>query len=252
MKLILFDIDGTLLWSDGSGRRAMEGALLEVFGKVTGPPEYRYDGKTDQQIVREVMRHNGRDDAHIDERMQMLLRRYLSGLEHELLDRSRGPHLFEGVLQLLDALEARKDVTLGLLTGNLREGAALKLRAVGIAFERFKIGAFGSDHEARSDLPALAQRRARETLGLDVSGDRIIVIGDTPADVECGRAIGARAIGVATGRFTTDELTRAGAAAVLENFRDTEASIQSIVGDGSDAGPPQAHPARSAAAGRGD
>ncbi len=229
MKLVLFDIDGTLLWSDGSGRRAMEGALLEIFGDVTGPPEYRYDGKTDQQIVREVMRHNGRDDAHIDERMEKLLLRYLAGLEHELLDRSRGPHLFPGVPELLDALEARANVTLGLLTGNLREGAALKLRAVGIDFERFKIGAFGSDHEARSDLPALAQRRAREELGLDVIGDSVVVIGDTPADVQCGRSIGARAIGVATGRFSTAELMRAGAAAVLEDFKDTEASVRSIL-----------------------
>ena len=251
MKLILFDIDGTLLWSDGSGRRAMERALLEVFGKVTGPPGYRYDGKTDQQIVREVMRHNGRDDVYIDERMDKLLLRYLAGLEHELLDRSRGPHLFAGVPELLDALEARKDVTLGLLTGNLREGAALKLRAVGIGFERFKIGAFGSDHEARTDLPALAQRRAREILGLDLSGDSLVVIGDTPADIECGRSIGARAIGVATGRFSTLELTRAGAAAVLEDFKDTEASVRSILSDGGGGTVRRDQAARSAGVGPG-
>ena len=229
----------------------MEGALLEIFGKVTGPPGYRYDGKTDQQIVREVMRHNGRDDAHIDGRMQMLLLRYLAGLERELLDRSRGPHLFEGVPELLDALEARNDVTLGLLTGNLRDGAALKLRAVNIAFERFRIGAFGSDHEARSDLPGLAQRRAREMLGLDVSGESVIVIGDTPADVECGRSIGARAIGVATGRFSTDELSQAGANAVLEDFKDTDASVRSILGSDRSETVPRDHPADSAAAGPG-
>ncbi len=211
----------------------MEGALLEIFGEVTGPPGYRYDGKTDRQIVREVLRHNGRDDTHIDERMQTLLLRYLAGLEDELLDRSHGPHLFEGVPELLDALEARGDVTLGLLTGNLREGAALKLRAAGIGFERFRIGAFGSDHEARTDLPALAQRRAMEILGLDVSGDSVVVVGDTPADVECGRSIGARAIAVATGRFSKVELTRAGAAAVLDNFKDTEASVHCILGDDS-------------------
>ncbi|MGI9077919.1 MAG: HAD family hydrolase [Gemmatimonadaceae bacterium] len=246
MKLVLFDIDGTLLWSDGSGRRAMEGALLEICGDVTGPTGYRYDGKTDRQIVREVLRHNGSDDAHIDERMQRLLLRYLAGLEHELLDRSRCPHLFDGVPELLDALEARDDVTLRLLTGNLREGAALKLRAAGICFERFRVGAFGSDHEARADLPALAQRRAREILGLDVSGDSVVVVGDTPADVECGRSIGARAIGVATGRFSVAELTRAGAAAVLEDCRDTKASVRSILGDGTGGLRRQELPAHSA------
>ncbi|HEY9448960.1 MAG TPA: HAD family hydrolase, partial [Gemmatimonadaceae bacterium] len=198
MKLILFDIDGTILWSDGAGRRAMTAALTQVFGGA-GPTDYRYDGKTDPQIVRDLMRLEGHAEEMIDERMAPLIERYLTGLEEELAAGLHA-HLFEGVPELLDALEARDDIVLGLLTGNIRAGAALKLRSAGIDMDRFRIGAFGSDHHHRPELPAIAQRRAREELGLEIPGKAMVVIGDTPADIECGRAIGARAVGVATGR----------------------------------------------------
>src|SRR5206468_9197330 len=119
------------------------------------------------------------------------------------------------VMDLLAALSTRRDVTLGLLTGNLVEGARAKLEAVGIDPEMFVVGAYGSDHELRPELPAIAQRRARDVLGIDVAGDDVVVIGDTPADVECGRDIGARAIGVATGHYPTDVLAAHGAVAVF-------------------------------------
>lgn len=228
IRLVLFDIDGTLLWSDGAGRRAIHRALIEIFGD-TGPADHRFDGKTDPQIVRELMRFVGHDDTHIDERMDELFTRYVVCLREELKDPSHHAAPLPGVIALLDALSRRSDVALGLLTGNLVDGARAKLEAVGIDPELFVVGAFGTDHELRPELPAIAQRRARELLGIDIPGSHVIIIGDTPADVECGRDIGARAIGVATGRYSLDELAACGAAASFENLCDTEAVVRAIL-----------------------
>ena len=228
MRIVLFDIDGTLLWSDGAGRRAINAALREVFGSI-GPEGHRFDGKTDKQIVRELMRHDGHDDAHIDARMDDLLRRYVERLHVELRNPDHLPRRLPGVPEILAALEARDDVTLGLLTGNVGEGATAKLRAVGIDPTRFLVNAFGSDNEHRPELPAIARQRAVELLGADVPGDRVVVIGDTPADVTCGRSIGARAIGVATGRYSVEELLSHGAHAAFRDLVDTAAVVQAIV-----------------------
>jgi phosphoglycolate phosphatase-like HAD superfamily hydrolase len=229
-RLVLFDIDGTLLWSDGAGRRAITRALIEVFGE-TGPSDHRFDGKTDPQIVREMMRMAGRDDADIDERMAPLFARYVACLEEELNDPAHHARPLPGVVELLDVLSKRDDVALGLLTGNLVAGAHAKLRAVGIDPNVFVVGAFGSDHEHRPELPAIAQQRSRELLGVDIPGRRVVIIGDTPADVQCGRGIGARAIGVATGRYPREELMAHGAAAVFADLSDTEAVLAAILDD---------------------
>lgn len=228
MKLVLFDIDGTLLWTDGAGRRSMEGALAEVFG-TAGDESYRYDGKTDRQIAREQMRFAGFDDAHIDSRMDDVLHAYLSRLQGELDRDKNAARICTGVNELLDALEAHERATLGLLTGNVAEGARRKLRAVGIDFDRFHINAFGSDHEHRPELPGIAKGRAMEARGLDVTGDGIVVIGDTPADIHCGRSLGVRAIGVATGRYSVDELRAHSPAAVFQDFADTNAVVRAIL-----------------------
>ena len=227
--LVLFDIDGTLLLTDGAGRRAIHRALIEVFG-TTGPRDHWFDGKTDPQIVRELMRVVGHRDEHIDERMDRLLERYVECLHEELRESGQRARPLPGVIELLDALAARDDVILGLLTGNLAGGARAKLSAVGIDPDRFLVGAYGSDHELRPELPAIAQRRTLEQLGVEVAGDAIVVIGDTPADIECGRGVGARAIGVATGRYDTQALASHGAAAVFENLSDTAAVVRAIVG----------------------
>lgn len=226
MKLILFDIDGTLLLTNGAGRRAMEASLQQHFG-TTGPVTYRYDGKTDAQIVRETMRESGIDEPAIDARLPLVLESYLQNLDQELDAAGAALTLMQGVHELLDTLEERSDRVLGLLTGNLARGAARKLSAVGVEPRRFRIGAYGSDHEHRHELPAIALARA-QSLGMSFDGNRVIIVGDTPADIHCGRGIGARAIGVATGRFTTKELAEHGAAAVFENLGDTAAVIRAI------------------------
>ena len=229
MKLVLFDIDGTLLWSDGAGRRAMEQALLRVFG-TTGEPTYRYDGKTDRQIAREQMREAGFTDATITSRLDDLLNEYVHGLQAELARTDTTPaRLCDGIVPLLEALHGHEAVTLGLLTGNIERGARAKLNAVQVDFTQFRVNAFGCDHEERPELPAIAQRRAREHHGLEVAGDRIVIIGDTPADIHCGRSLGVRAIGVATGRYSTEELASHAPAAVFANLADTQAVVSAIL-----------------------
>ncbi|MEO7965309.1 MAG: HAD hydrolase-like protein [Gemmatimonadaceae bacterium] len=227
MKLVLFDIDGTLLWTEGAGRRAMEGALTASFG-TPGDPNYRYDGKTDKQIVREQMRAAGYEDARIDALMPAVFADYLIRLEAELSSPDPVVHRYDGVLELIDAVDAHDQHVLGLLTGNLAEGARCKLSAVGLDFERFIVGAFGSDQESRPALPAVAIARARESLGLDVPGDRVVIVGDTPSDIECGRSVGARAIAVATGRYTVEQLAAHNPAAVFADLRDTAAVLRAI------------------------
>ncbi|MEO5587977.1 MAG: HAD hydrolase-like protein [Gemmatimonadaceae bacterium] len=228
MKLVLFDIDGTILKSGGVGRVAMEAALTRVFGSAGGTT-YHYDGKTDRQIVREVMRLEGRTDADIDSRMTELIDDYVTNLRSELAKGTRTVQIFPGIVELLDKLETEAGISIGLLTGNVEDGARAKLGAAGLDFARFRVNAFGSDHEHRPELPAVAQRRAREIFGGDVQGNRVIVIGDTPADITCGRAIGARAIGVATGRYSVDELSSHGAYAVFETLADTDAVMERIL-----------------------
>jgi phosphoglycolate phosphatase len=230
MKLVLFDIDGTLLLSAGAGKRAIHRALREVFG-VIGPADYFFDGKTDQQIVRELMRFEGHADERIDADMARVLDRYLQLLDEELQTPGRRAYTLPGVPELLDELEAKHSVTLGLLTGNLESGARAKLNAVGLDFARFKVGAFGSDHEHRPELPAIARERARTLLGIDVAGNSMVVIGDTPADLTCGQSLGANAIGVATGRYKVDELERYKPMAVFQDLADTTAVVRAILGE---------------------
>jgi len=228
MKLVLFDIDGTILLTDGAGKRAIHRALREVFG-TTGPDDHQFGGKTDPQIVRELMRIDGHEDSHINDRMPELLDRYVGYLAEELAGTDAKVETMPGIHELLDALEVRDDAIVGLLTGNLVAGARTKLAAVGIDFDRFRVGAFGSDHEARGELPAVAQRRASEELGVDVGGSDVVVIGDTPADIHCGQAIGARAIAVATGFYDVDALRAHHPAAVFEDLSDTAAVIAAIM-----------------------
>ena len=206
----------------------MTAALTELIGSA-GPAGYRYDGKTDPQIARDIMRHEGVAEERIDALIPVLLERYVTLLQEEL--RERRLRLFPGVAELVARIEAEEELVPGLLTGNVRAGAELKLRAAGVDFARFRVGAFGSDHAERPELPAIAQRRARETLGAAVAGEHVIVIGDTPADIACGRGIGARAIAVATGHYGVEELARHAPAAVFATLEDTDAVMATIRDD---------------------
>jgi phosphoglycolate phosphatase-like HAD superfamily hydrolase len=226
--LVLFDIDGTLLTSASAGRAAIQAAFAEEFDDLAFFERVRFDGKTDPQIVTELHEAAGRPLDATPERIEAILGRYVQHLERELAARAGRVEPLPGILALLAALEARPDVCLGLLTGNVVRGAQLKLGASGIAFERFRLGAFGSDHAVRAHLPAIAAARAEAVMGHRPDGGRVVIIGDTPADVTCGAAIGARAIGVATGWYSRQELLDAGAHAAFDRFDDLDAAIAAI------------------------
>jgi phosphoglycolate phosphatase-like HAD superfamily hydrolase len=231
MKLVLFDIDGTLLWTDGAGRRAIQRALLDEAG-TAGPIErYRFDGKTDPQIVRDLLSlasHPGADDAGV---IQAVCRRYVDHLRDELERPTQTTRLMTGIADLLAALgphEARGTALVGLLTGNVAPGAALKLRSAGLDPARFRVGAYGSDSARRADLPAVAAGRATALTGASFAGSDVIIVGDTPDDVACGRPIGARSVAVATGSYDVAALRAAGATYVFETLADTTAVLDAI------------------------
>ena len=227
MKLVLFDIDGTVLLSDGAGKRAVRRALSEVYGSA-GPEDHRFDGKTDPQIVRELLRSDGHADDHIDGHLPRALGRYVEFLAEELDQGANVARTLPGVVELLDALAERHDNTPGLLTGNVVAGARAKLTAVGIDPDRFQVGAYGSDHEVRAELPAIARRRMLEATGHEIAGADIVIIGDTPSDMQCGKSIGVRAIGVATGRYSAADLMECGAYAAFDDLSDTAAVLAAI------------------------
>ncbi|MEO7218166.1 MAG: haloacid dehalogenase-like hydrolase [Gemmatimonadaceae bacterium] len=227
--LVLFDIDGTILHSGGAGRDAMEYALTTIFG-TPGDPEMRYDGKTDRQIIREGMRASGFTDAKIDAQMDAVIALYVESLPQQLADPARGVGMYPGVADLIAAVHNRGEFALGLLTGNVEPGARLKLAAVGLDFDQFRVNAFGSDSEVRAELPAIAHRRMIEVFGIELRGRDVVVIGDTPADISCGRSLGARAIAVATGWYSVDDLKSHQPYAVFADLSDTNAVLDAITG----------------------
>ena len=229
-RLVLFDIDGTLLLSRGAGRRAILVAMqdwLETADRAR-LGEVRFDGKTDPQIVTELLQAVGVADPDRAERIDLILDRYLRQLEVELARPDHVTDVMPGIPDLLARVEQAADGVLGLLTGNVAPGARLKLQSAALDPDRFRIGAYGSDHPDRGALPPIAAQRAREYFGREPRGEEIVIIGDTPADMTCGRSVGARAIGVATGGYSTAELRSAGAAAAFANLTDTEAVMAAI------------------------
>ncbi len=227
-KLVLFDIDGTILWTNGAGRRAIHAALSAEIGPFSGH-DVRFDGKTDPQIVRELLVAAGHPDPDHAGRVDAVCRRYLTLLESELANGAEQPRVFPGVMELIDLLELRGDCLVGLLTGNLASGARLKLGAAGIDFARFQVGAFGSDAWERSALPPIAAERAEPLMGRRPAGDDVVIIGDTPNDMTCGRELGARAIGVATGSYTVQDLLDAGGEVAFEDLSEPTLVLQAIL-----------------------
>lgn len=231
MRLILFDIDGTLLWTDGAGRRAIHRALLDEMGTAGPIDGYRFDGKTDPQIVRELLELAGHPEYQSDDRITAICRRYVDLLTAELAKPTQATRIYPGIKDLLAALEpyeADGRALVGLLTGNVESGATLKLRSAGLDPVRFVVGAFGSDSHRRSELPAVAAERAARRTGRRFSGADIVIVGDTPDDVACGRPIGARTVAVATGFYDTAALRAAGATHVFENLSDTDVVLQAL------------------------
>lgn len=226
-RLILFDIDGTLLHADGAARRAFGNALHEVFGRDIPADGHSFAGKTDPQIARELLIAAGIDERRITEGLPALWRSYVERLPREIS--KVAVRVLPGVNALLCALEQEAQrAERGLLTGNLRDGARIKMEAAGLPFERFGVGAFGSDYADRRELPALAVRRAEQSLGYQFRGKDVVVIGDTPADIACGEHLGVRTIAVATGGYSEADLAARGPDHLFANLEDTEAVCAAI------------------------
>ena len=230
-RLVLFDIDGTILLSAGAGRRAILAAVSREYGDCDAWGSIRFDGKTDPQILMEMLAAAGHDPTIPPEQLAKTGPCLTSLLERKLGSQAIAA---DGARPVPELLRIRWEMTdgavLGLLTGNFIEGAGLKLRSAGIDPNRFRVGAFGSDSAVRAELPPVAAKRSEPHFGRIPSGHDVVIVGDTPSDVTCGRSIGARAIGVATGSYTVDELMAAGAVAAFETLADTDAVMAAIFG----------------------
>ena len=200
--LYLFDIDGTLLRADGAGARAFETVLASMFGITDGWRGVRFGGKTDPQILDEILILCRGAPATADERARFMAA-YLPRLEAELAD-SPGFRVLPGVIAALDWLAGRADVVLGIATGNIAEGARAKLTRAGLA-ERFRVGGYGSDASDRAELVSHAIARGRAA----GAQREVVVVGDTIHDIAAARACGAVAAAVATGADERDALVEA-------------------------------------------
>jgi phosphoglycolate phosphatase len=225
-RIILFDIDGTLVWG-GPAKHAFVDAMRETYGTPGDFERVSFAGKTDPQIVRELLVAVGLAPEEIASGLDRLWDRYLAYLEARLP--ADPVQVLPGVVELLGALTAVEDVGIGLLTGNIAGGARLKLTSGGL-WDHFAFGSYGSDHEERDELPAIAVDRARDLWGEAVSAERAIVVGDTPRDVACGKAGGTRTVAVATGSFSVTDLRASGPDHVLTDLSDTDRVVELLTG----------------------
>lgn len=200
MMVVLFDIDGTLIQTGGAGGWALMSAFSDVFG-IAEPEEVTFCGRTDRGIARDLFQAHGVDDSQAN--WQRLQAEYLSRLQWMLPQRQGC--VLPGIEPTLEQLAQRPDVAVGLLTGNLREGARLKLEHYGL-MHHFAFGGFGDHHSDRDDVARSALAASRQHMQREIPSERVWVVGDTPLDVRCARAIGARAVAVATGWHGREEL----------------------------------------------
>jgi phosphoglycolate phosphatase len=220
MHVCLFDIDGTLLNSGGAGKAAIEAALVEDFG-VTLRVQVTYSGRTDRAIGRDLLHLHGIEPT--PENWQRLARGYLARLPASMTS-NRGT-ICPGIPALLHDLSFRDDIAIGLLTGNIRAGAKLKLGHFDL-FRHFAFGGFGDEHFERDDVAREALAAVHTHVHRQHQADRIWVIGDTPLDVQCARAIGARAVAVATGLHSIEDLHATGPDLLLADLSDPSALLR--------------------------
>lgn len=226
MKLLLFDIDGTLMHTHGVGRRSVETVLSELVGREVSTEGISFSGKTDPQILREVLVAVEAEADLTGDRFPEAVEGY-QRVMRETFD-PEGVTVLPGAVEIVERLAERDDVQLALLTGNLQAMAYLKMRAIGLD-AHFPFGAFGCDSENRNELPAVAVERAEAHAGRTFQPEEIVVIGDTPRDVDCARAYGTKVVAVATGRFSREELAEHGPDLLLDDLSDLDACIDAIL-----------------------
>jgi phosphoglycolate phosphatase-like HAD superfamily hydrolase len=203
IRLVLFDIDGTLIHTGGAGVKAFARTMAAEFGCLNGTEHMKFGGRTDTSLVRELFHRTGVE--YTTANVQRFFDRYVFWLDH-LLGQSAVGGPCPGILSFLDQLEhLPAPPRVGLLTGNTRLGAEIKLRHFKL-WDRFEFGAFSDDDEDRNCIARIAVERGGQCCGEPIGGEQVLVIGDTPRDVECGRSVNARVLAVATGGATLREL----------------------------------------------
>ena len=222
-RLLLFDIDGTLIHSGGAGVHALKSAFKERFGIHDDLEGIEIAGMTDSGIVISIL--NKHKISPTNENVSAFLDSYVHFLSSEL-PRRKGK-LLPGVLELLESLKSRPHLVLALLTGNVSRGAQLKLEHYGV-WHFFEFGAFADDHQDRNRLGPFARARAKEKHGREFAASEIDVIGDTPRDIACGKALGARTIAVATGTWSRGELAKHKPDCLIDDLSDVETVIDTL------------------------
>lgn len=220
-KLILWDIDGTLIRTNRAGIIALVRAFVALHGREPDTSRVEVAGRTDRWIIRRILEEQGINPT--PENIHAVLEGYLQLLQGEIA--TREGRVLPGIHELLETLHARTDVVQALLTGNVERGARIKLEHYRV-WHYFAFGAYGDDSPLRNDLGPHALRRAREHHAVEFAPENTFVIGDTPHDIECGKVIGARTIGVATGMFSLDQLAAYAPTAVFADFADTAAFLR--------------------------
>ncbi len=223
-RLVLFDIDGTLITSGGAGEGALIDAMKSLFGVEEDFRDITLAGATDALIARALLEKHAIEAS--EENCVRLLDRYLEHLT-ERMPRHEG-FLLPGILELLESLRLRNDVALGLLTGNLSRGAEIKLTHFGV-WHFFPFGAFADDHHDRNELGKFARRRALTFHGYDFPASHVFVLGDTPKDIACGRAIDARTVAIATGQYSYADLERHAPDFLFADLSDTQAVLNALL-----------------------
>jgi phosphoglycolate phosphatase-like HAD superfamily hydrolase len=223
MQVCLFDIDGTLLASGGAGKAAMEAALVSQFGVPEPVLRVQYSGRTDRAICRDLLQFHGVDES--PENWTLLRTAYLSNLP-DYLARHQG-RILPGIQALLEHLESLDHVVVGLLTGNLREGARIKLSHYGL-FHYFAFGGYGDDHICRDDVAREALMAVHDHCNGSAAVEQLWVIGDTPLDIRCARAIGAKVAAVATGFHPPEELQACGPDLLFTDLSDHERLLRTL------------------------
>ena len=254
-RLVLFDIDCTLIDAHGAGGRAILRAIKDVYGVEGELGDYsfhgrtdpgiiadlaglwgggepgevvgRYEGETQPQVIHDLAERLGAPTGTIDGLVDDCIARYVELLRDEIARVE--VETLPGIRELVTALAADRRALVGLLTGNVVEGARLKLEPTGL-FSLFKVGAYGSDSALRAELPAVAVARAEALDGRRYAGKDIVIIGDTPADVECGASLGVTAVAVATGRHTVDELAACAPDHLFADLSDWRTAYDAVIG----------------------
>jgi phosphoglycolate phosphatase len=209
VKLLLFDIDQTLVNTGGAGLRALDRACQKLFHIDYAMEGVSPHGKTDPAIVREILRVRFANASPSVVEIETVLEAYLSFLKDEVR-LSPTYRVLPGIVSLLDELVARDDTVVGLATGNIEMGGRVKLER-GDLNRYFKFGGFGSDSEDRTELVQAAARRASNKTGTDFAPSNVFVIGDTPLDIDAGKRAGFKTVGVATGGYSLENLLASGA-----------------------------------------